>query len=308
MLRNLKMIIIPVVSLFSMVGILLLSGCVDSGIENSSQEILDQTTKQSEEESEQINDRILAKEAYELIQEISDYHLIDLRTPEEFASEHLPNAINIYIQSETFLDEIDDLDKDKTTMAYYRPSGLPMPMGFQRPNETMTLTVEAINLFEEIGFREAYIVKGGLIAWKFEGLPTITEEKPASNPTEEEFYVDSINAEEAYALMQNRTDYIIVDTRTPGEFANEHLPGATNIDYESEDFGVELDKLDKQKLYFFYHRPYGICSFQYCPTSEDLTATLDMTQTFRELKFRETHFIQGGLIAWKFEGLPTVRS
>ncbi|UCD54305.1 MAG: hypothetical protein JSU76_01025 [Dehalococcoidia bacterium] len=292
--RNLKKLTLFVLSLSLVAGILLMGGCVGKEIEAPPQET-----------PTQIVDRILAEEAFALMQEIPDHQLIDLRTPEEFANEHLPGAINIYILSESFLDEIDKLDKNKITLAYYRPYGLPMPMGWPRPNETMSLTIDAHALFKELGFREAYIIKGGAIAWKFEGLPTIKGTGAEVKTTREAVYVDSITAKEAFALMQEKSEYVIIDTRTPKEFANEHLPDAINIDYESGDFRDKLNKLDKQKTYFFYYKPYGICTFQYCATSEALTATLDMIQTFKELTFREAHFIEGGVIAWKVEVLPT---
>jgi len=284
--------------------ILSANGCVDSSIDDLPQQKPD-TTIPHEGSTEQINDRILATDAYRLMQDEKEYQLIDLRTPEEFRNEHLPNAINIYIASENFVEKVKNLNNNIPTIAYYRPYGLPMPMGFQRPNITMQLNVDAHTLFKELGFQEAYIIKGGIIAWKFEGLPTVKESQFSTS--EEASNVDSIGPQEAFALMQRASDYVIIDTRTAEEYASEHLKGAINISYESGDFHTELSKLDRQKTYFFYHRPYGICSFQACPTSEALTASLDMIQAFRELEFREVHYIEGGVISWKFEGLPTVR-
>jgi|GEM_PF-2073018 len=294
--------------LISLLGInafiLSASGCADSMNNDLPQQKSD-TTIRYEDSTGQINDRILATDAYRLMQDEEEYQLIDLRTPEEFRNEHLPNAINIYIASENFVEKIKNLNKNIPTIAYYRPYGLPMPMGFQRPNITMQLNVDAHTLFKELGFQEAYIIKGGIIAWKFEGLPTVNGSR--STTGEESSDVDSIGPQEAFALMQRASDYVIIDTRTAEEFASEHLKGAINISYESGDFRSELRKLDRQKTYFFYHRPYGICSFQACPTSEALTASLDMIQAFRELEFREVHYIEGGVISWKFQGLPTVR-
>ncbi|MFO8143212.1 MAG: rhodanese-like domain-containing protein [Dehalococcoidales bacterium] len=291
----------------SLVAVLLLTvGCM-GGICKGPSQGTSAEDENPEEEPEQITDRILAVDAYALMEETEEYQIIDLRPQEDFEIEHIPGAINIHIQSENFRDEIDELDRDMLTMAYYHPYGLPMPMGFQRPNETMNLTVDAHTLFKELGFQEAYLIKGGVVAWKFEGLPTIEGDKSVFRPTKEAFYADSVTAGEAFALMQDETDYTVIDTRTQEEFDSEHIPGAINIGYESGNFREELGKLDKQKTTFVYHRPYGVCSFQYCPTSESLSVSLDMIEIFRELKFRETHLIQGGVVSWKFEGLPTVK-
>ena len=296
----------PALSISLVAGLLLTVGCAGGVVEVPSQENPAEV-EVPEEEPEQITDRILAVDAYALMEGKEEYQLIDLRPQEDFEIEHIPGAVNIPIQSEGFQDEIDELDRNMLTMAYYHPYGLPMPMGFQRPNETMNLTVDAHTLFKELGFREAYLIKGGVVAWKFEGLPTVEGDKYVYRPTKEAFYADSVTAGEAFALMQDENDYTVIDTRSQEEFDSEHIPGAINIGYESGNFREELEKLDKQKTTFVYHRPYGVCSFQYCPTSESLSVSLDMIEIFRELKFRETHLIEGGVISWKFEGLPTVK-
>jgi len=305
MRRKRKFSVILALTASLIAGISLLAGCTGGGFENPPQETPAAAQSPGQAETGQIHDRILAQDAYALMEETPDHQLIDLRTPEEYESEHLPGAANIYILSETFLEDIGKLDKDKPTMAYYRPYGLPMPMGFPRPNETMELTIGAHTLFKELGFREAYIIKGGVIAWKYEGLPTIKGTDTAAKGTREAVFVDSITAAETFALMEENPEYVLIDTRTPREFASEHLPGAVNIDYESADFHEQINRLDKQKAYFFYYKPFGICTFQYCGTSETLQASLDMLQMFKELTFREVHFIEGGVISWKYEGLPT---
>lgn len=45
--------------------------------------------------------------------------------------------------------------------------------------------------------------------------------------------------------MQN--DYVIVDVRTPEEFANGALPKAVNISVTSLDFPFEINKLKEKK-------------------------------------------------------------
>lgn len=49
-------------------------------------------------------------------------------------------------------------------------------------------------------------------------------------------------------------DTVIIDVRTPAEFAAGHLEGATNIDIEAADFATKIGKLDKAKSYFVYCR------------------------------------------------------
>lgn len=50
------------------------------------------------------------------------------------------------------------------------------------------------------------------------------------------------------------TDTVIIDVRTPGEYAEGHLRGALNIDIQSPDFAAQVMELDKDGEYFIYCR------------------------------------------------------
>jgi len=107
----------------------------------------------------QIIENITPQEAFTLIQNNKnnpDFVIIDVRTPEEFADGHIAGAINIDYYSETFRDELDKLDKDKTYLIYCRSGNR---------------SGKALNIMEELNFREAYNMSGGIIEWKAEGLP-----------------------------------------------------------------------------------------------------------------------------------------
>lgn len=47
---------------------------------------------------------------------------------------------------------------------------------------------------------------------------------------------------------------IIIDVRTPGEFATGHLENALNIDVQSPDFAAQVSELDPEASYFVYCR------------------------------------------------------
>ena len=63
-----------------------------------------------------------------------------------------------------------------------------------------------------------------------------------------------IHMEEAVVMMEEETDYIILDVRTPEEFAEKHIPDAINV--PNETIGDEaIDKLpDKEQLILVYCR------------------------------------------------------
>ncbi|MFC1908009.1 rhodanese-like domain-containing protein [Chloroflexota bacterium] len=128
-------------------GVTWIGGCVT---ETPNQEALTQVTK-----------NIAPQEAFTLIQENQnnpDFVILDVRTPEEFADGHIANSINVDFYSETFRDDINKLDKDKTYLIYCRSGNR---------------SGKALNIMVGLGFMEAYNISGGIIEWKAEGLPII---------------------------------------------------------------------------------------------------------------------------------------
>jgi len=108
--------------------------------------------------------------------------------------------------------------------------------------------------------------------------------------------IEDITPEEAFALIQdnqNNPDFVIIDVRTPAEFAGEHIENATNIDFYSETFRDTLNNLDRNKTYLAY-----------CAVGGRSGSALDIMV---ELNFREAYNILGGINQWKAEGLPTVK-
>ena len=64
-----------------------------------------------------------------------------------------------------------------------------------------------------------------------------------------------ISVREAKKLMQenkNNPNFVILDVRTPTEFAEEHLKGAININIYEDHFKKNLAKLDKKKTYLVH--------------------------------------------------------
>ena len=105
--------------------------------------------------------------------------------------------------------------------------------------------------------------------------------------------IKDISVKEVYDLIAKNKDnqsFIIIDVRTPEEFANEHIENALNLDYYSEKFRDELNKLDKEKTYLIY-----------CRSGNRSGKALSI---MKELAFREVYNMLGGVIQWKAEGYP----
>ena len=73
-------------------------------------------------------------------------------------------------------------------------------------------------------------------------------------PAAQEAGYRQISMDEAVAMLDEESDYIILDVRTPEEFAEKHIPDAINI--PNETIGTEeiLDLPDKEQLILVYCR------------------------------------------------------
>ncbi|MDT8886087.1 thioredoxin domain-containing protein [Aquirufa regiilacus] len=90
---------------------------------------------------------------------------------------------------------------------------------------------------------------------------------------------------------------LLLDVRTSGEFGGGHLPKATNIDFRSEGFSKEIDKLDKSKPVLIYCLSGG--------------RSAQAAEMMRAKGFQVTE-LKGGYLKWTtklmpLEGVPTVK-
>lgn len=89
------------------------------------------------------------------------------------------------------------------------------------------------------------------------------------------------------------TTSIILDVRTPGEYKEEHLAGALQLDFlNSEVFDAGIKLLDKSHTYYVYCRS-GKRSHHAC------------------MKMKKQGFkvfdMEGGILNWKRLGMPTTK-
>ena len=80
--------------------------------------------------------------------------LVDVRTPDEFTEGHLPNAINIDINGNSFNLETAKLDKEKPVMVYCKMGGR---------------SAKAAANLKEQGFKNISDLDGGITSWNDAG-------------------------------------------------------------------------------------------------------------------------------------------
>ena len=107
-----KNLVILVLSVALILGLTSVTGCSRS--ENDTATLETQT---------QIIKNITPEEAFTLIENNVDnpnFVIIDVRTTKEFAEERIENSINLDYYADTFKDELNKLDKNKTYLVYCR--------------------------------------------------------------------------------------------------------------------------------------------------------------------------------------------
>lgn len=84
--------------------------------------------------------------------------ILDVRTPEEFASGHIEGAINVDFNSGNFANEITRLNPSETYAIYCR-SG--------------SRSGQAASIMHKAGFHDVSNLDGGVIDWTSAGLPLV---------------------------------------------------------------------------------------------------------------------------------------
>ena len=96
--------------------------------------------------------------ASEVLATNPDAILLDIRTPEEYASERIAGAENIDFYAPDFSDQLASLDPDETYVVYCRSGNR---------------TDSAMDVFDDLGFAVVYEVEGGIVGWVGAGLPIL---------------------------------------------------------------------------------------------------------------------------------------
>ena len=88
----------------------------------------------------------------------------------------------------------------------------------------------------------------------------------------------------------NRTDLVVLDVRTPAEFAAGHLPRAVQLDIHAADFEAKLASLDRTPVYLVY-----------CRTQNRSGRA---AETMRRMGFGQVTVMLGGFTEWSRRGFP----
>jgi rhodanese-related sulfurtransferase len=87
---------------------------------------------------------------------------------------------------------------------------------------------------------------------------------------------------------------VILDVRTPGEFAEGYIEGAQLINFQSGNFENEIASLDKDVTYAVYCRS-GNRSGQ-------------AVKIMHDAGFHNVYNLEGGVIDWANQGMPLINN
>ena len=110
------------------------------------------------------------------------------------------------------------------------------------------------------------------------------------NKTDQKSIAENVNVEEFAKHMEGAQ---LLDVRTPGEWNQGIIEGATMANIYDANFDAELAKLDKEKPVTVYCKSGGRSG--------------QAMSKMNQLGFKEVYNLKGGIGAWKRADKPTVK-
>ncbi|KAF5075338.1 rhodanese-like domain-containing protein [Methanobacterium aggregans] len=107
---------------------------------------------------------------------------------------------------------------------------------------------------------------------------------------------EDVTCEEALKMIkenENNPNFVILDVRTPEEYAEDHFEGSKNVDYNSPDFINKLEGMDKNSTYIVYCRS-GVRS-------------RNAANSMSKVGYSKIYNVLGGIMDCKAKGVKVVR-
>jgi rhodanese-related sulfurtransferase len=195
----------------------------------------------------------------------------DARPAKKYLPGHIPSSVATPAPDPKAL--LSKLPEDKNKLLVFYCGG-----------PTCPFTAKAIKLAQEAGYTNVKGFQKGIPGWKKEKLPTHTNRQWLSKHLDKH--------------------HVVIDVRDASVASKEHLPGAVTI--PSAQFGAMTSQfIAKQTV---AQLP-GVSDqrapiFLYANTHADR----DVLVAFKELRkwgYKNVNILEGGLNAWKADGLPT---
>lgn len=220
-----------------------------------------------------------------------DLIIVDVRQPEEYAEGHIEGAINIPIRDlAKNLDLLPDLDAPIVVVC---GSAWRSPIG--------------MTSLQLLGYTNVRSMSGGMRAWDEDGFATVTEPTEAEAGTAPEVDPDvlaavdaqlsslpqgfgGIKAEDLNVKLVEAPPAMLIDVRTPEEWAKGYIAGATHMPLQELMSFVDDLPADKDAEIVIY------CGVGH---RGNIAATM-----LRTLGYTNVLNLSGGIGGWQSAGLP----
>ena len=132
---------------FSRSGLLILISLLSASLAQANDELQDSVTV------------IEVNAAKEFVARNENAVILDVRTPIEYEVSHIPGAVNVNVQDESFQDRVVAFDSNKIYIVHCTKN----PAGGR--------SSRALETLKSLGFTHLYSLEGGYVAWKDAELP-----------------------------------------------------------------------------------------------------------------------------------------
>ena len=116
---------------------------------------------------------------------------------------------------------------------------------------------------------------------------------PATSAAVPAGVVKNVSPEDAAKLLQEHPKIVVLDVRTPEEFAAGHIAGAKNVDFSAADFAAKVAALDKGQTYLLH-----------CAAGGRSGKTLELMKGHH---FTAIYHLHEGFKAWEKAGKPVAK-
>lgn len=228
------------------------------------------TTTSSNEEEKNTPKVISSEELKTKIDKNENILLLDVQNRENFATKHLPNAINI--PAEELTDRKDELPKDKEIIVMASGEKIDKCQMCQRAAESLI----------SFGLPNILHYKEGVAGWEEKGLPIILGTATTYK---------NINAQQLKQKIDDKENIFVVDLRSEEEYNQKHIKGAVFMPFEG--ILAKIDELPRDKEIIFYDK-----------TGE--RSKLVVEQLVKNGLINATNLIEGFRI-WEEKDYPTAK-
>ena len=104
---------------------------------------------------------------------------------------------------------------------------------------------------------------------------------------------ERLSPKEFRKKLENSTDPLLLDVRTPEETAKGYLKGAVFMDFYDSSFKTQVSTIDRNKPVFVYCAIGG--------------RSWDAAKIMQEMGFKKVYDLKGGIIVWKIKNYDYVK-